>query len=216
MAARFDSPGSHGDASRATCCGPLLVVLCPVSNPGQAYHRHATEIPGLGAQGAKARVKKFCDCILSKGSLVEKLPMYWLFVRTWIQAYPALYLVCNETRAGSGPTVLPQSASIPVLYTWEGRVSLQIPLVAQRGGGTVWSLDSRWGSLFEAQPTAAEADAGCVAALISKWRFPIHNCSIEDARIQRVASGQFLTRSCRCIWHIRSQSCIGVDRDGQS
>ena len=151
-----------------------------------------------------------------KGSLVEKLPMYWLFVRTWIQAYPALYLVCNETRAGSGPTVLPQSASIPVLYTWEGRVSLQIPLVAQRGGGTVWSLDSRWGSLFEAQPTAAEADAGCVAALISKWRFPIHNCSIEDARIQRVASGQFLTRSCRCIWHIRSQSCIGVDRDGQS
>lgn len=137
-------------------------------------------------------------------------------MRTWIQAYPALYLVCNETRAGSGPTVLPQSASIPVLYTWEGRVSLQIPLVAQRGGGTVWSLDSRWGSLFEAQPTAAEADAGCVAALISKWRFPIHNCSIEDARIQRVASGQFLTRSCRCIWHIRSQSCIGVDRDGQS
>ena len=76
MAARFDSPGSHGDASRATCCDPLLVVLCPVSNPGQAYQTHATEIPGLGAQGAKARVKRFCDCSLSKGSLVEKFPMY--------------------------------------------------------------------------------------------------------------------------------------------
>ena len=35
-------------------------------------------------------------------------------------------------------------------------------------------------------------------------------------RIQRVASGQFLARSCRCTWHIRFQSCIGVDRDGQS